>query len=50
MGQGPRHGVVGPVGFESVGDNATDPRVEEFLSVALLALFFCFVIIATKKM
>ena len=49
MGQGPRRGVVGPVVFESVGDNAAAPGVEGLSSVALLALFFCFVIWKKKK-
>ena len=49
MGRGPRRGVVGPVVFERVGDNADAPGVEGLSSLALLALFICLVIVATKK-
>ena len=49
MGRGPRRGVVGPVVSERVGDNAAAPGVEGLSSLALLALFFRFVIVDTKK-
>ena len=49
MGRGPRRGVVGPVVSERVGDNAAAPGVEGLSSLALLALFFRFVIVATNK-